>query len=178
MAPRSRHLAASLLLVAVLSGSASLLLAKSKAKKSEAQIDDSKRALHALNRLTFGPRPGDIDKVNALGVDKWIDQQLSPEQINDSALEARLEPFRTLHMDTRTMVQNFPPPQVIKAVADGRLKMPSDPNERAVYQAQIAAYKARAQRKAQDDLKPAAVGDDASAGEMDMNPEAKERFLR
>src|SRR5260370_5575668 len=128
MSPR-RRLAVSLLLVAVLCGSASLMLAKSKGKKSEAQIDDSKRAIHALNRLTFGPRPGDIEKVNAMGVDKWIDLQLSPEKINDSALEARLEPFRTLKMDTRTLVQNFPPPQVIKAVADGRLKMPSDPNE-------------------------------------------------
>jgi len=181
MTPRSRRLAVSLLLTAVLCGSASLLLAKSKAKKSEAQIDDSKRALHALNRLTFGPRPGDVEKVNAMGVDKWIDQQLSPEQINDSALEARLEPFRTLHMDTHTMVQNFPPPQVIKAVADGRLKMPSDPNERAVYQARIEAYKNRAEKKAQGDVKPGAAGDDiadAANGErMDMSPEAKERRL-
>jgi uncharacterized protein (DUF1800 family) len=156
------------------------MLAKSKGKKSEAQIDDSKRALHALNRLTFGPRPGDIEKVNAMGVDRWIDQQLSPEQISDSALEARLEPFRTLHMDTRTMVQNFPPPQVIKAVADGRLKMPSDPNERAVYQSRIEAYKARTSKKAQGDGKPGAASDDiadAANGEMDMSPEAKERRL-
>src|SRR5437879_9292661 len=120
-----RLLVSSLLLLALCCGSASLLLAKSKKKQSTAQMDDSKRALHALNRLTFGPRPGDVEKVNAIGVDKWIDQQFSPEKIDDSALQARLEPFRTLQMDTHTMVENFPPPQVLKAVADGRLRMPS-----------------------------------------------------
>ena len=46
-------------------------------------MDDQKRALHALNRLTFGPRPGDVERVTAIGVDKWIDQQLHPEKIDD-----------------------------------------------------------------------------------------------
>ena len=58
-------------------------------------MDEQKRALHALNRLTFGPRPGDVDRVTAMGVDKWIDQQLHPEKIDDRALDARLAPFRT-----------------------------------------------------------------------------------
>jgi uncharacterized protein (DUF1800 family) len=162
--------------LAICCGSASLLLAKSK-KKESAQMDDSKRALHALNRLTFGPRPGDIEKVNAIGVDKWIDQQLSPEKIDDSALLARLEPFRTLQMDARTMVENFPPPQALKAVADGRLRMPSDPNKRAVYEAQLEAYKARQQKKTQDDGKPgAADGDtDGNMNDKEMTPEAMER---
>jgi uncharacterized protein (DUF1800 family) len=168
---RSKHarlLASILIVVAVSCGSASLLLAKSKAKKSEAQIDDSKKPMHVLNRLTFGPRPGEIEKVNAIGVDKWIDQQLSPEKINDSALEARLEPFRTLRMDNRTLVKNFPPPQVIKAVADGRLRMPSDPNERAIYESRINAYKNRAQKKAQDDGTLARGNEDGNPPDMDM----------
>jgi hypothetical protein len=45
-----------------------------------------RRALHALNRLTFGPRPGDVQQVMAIGVDQWIDLQLHPEKIDDSAL--------------------------------------------------------------------------------------------
>src|SRR5579862_7945925 len=47
------------------------------------------RALHALNRLTFGPRPGEVDKVLAKGVDSWIEDQLHPESIDDGALGAR-----------------------------------------------------------------------------------------
>src|SRR5262249_32319693 len=74
---------------------------KSKLPKNAAtvpQMDESKRGLHALNRLTFGPRPGDMQKITAMGVDNWIEQQLHPEKIDDSALEARLAPYRTLKM--------------------------------------------------------------------------------
>ena len=45
---------------------------------------------------------------SAMGVDKWIDQQLHPDKIDDHALDARLSPFRTLRMDTRQIVENFP----------------------------------------------------------------------
>ncbi len=111
------------------------------------QMDEHKRALHALQRLTFGPRPGDVERVAAMGVDKWIDLQLHPDRIDDHALEARLAPFRTLHMDTREIVENFPPPQVIKAVLDGKRPMPSDPVKRAVYQAQIDRMEEKRERK-------------------------------
>ena len=110
-------------------------------------MDEQKRALHALNRLAFGPRPGDVERVTAMGVDKWIDQQLHPDKIDDHALDARLAPFRTLRMDTREMVENFPPPQVIKAIAEGRQSMPSDSARRAVYEAQLERYQEKKERK-------------------------------
>ena len=114
---------------------------------SGAQMDRQKQAVHALNRLTFGPRPGDVDQVLAIGLDKWIDQQLHPDKIDDSALDARLSPFRTLRMDTREIVENFPPEQMIKAVADGKQSLPSDPLKRAVYQAQLDRYQDKENRK-------------------------------
>src|ERR1700732_1047381 len=73
---------------------------KNKKDSAAVQVDEQKRALHALNRLAFGPRPGDVERVTAMGVDKWIDQQLHPDKIDDHALDARLAPFRTLRMDT------------------------------------------------------------------------------
>ncbi len=112
------------------------------------RMDERQQALHALNRLTFGPRPGDLERVMSLGVDRWIEQQLHPEKVDDSALQARLEPLRTLRMDARALIENFPPPQLVKAVAEGRRSMPSDPQERAVYQAQIERYREREERKA------------------------------
>src|SRR5262245_43105691 len=45
--------------------------------------------VHLLNRLTYGPRPGDVGRVTKLGWDAFIEQQLHPEQIDDSALERR-----------------------------------------------------------------------------------------
>src|SRR5690242_12258332 len=113
-------------------------------KKSVATImSERERAIHALNRLTFGPRPGDVERVMAVGVDKWIEQQLHPDKIDDAALHARLLPYGTLKMSAREMAERFPPPQVIKAVADGRMAMPSDPKLRAVYQSQVEGYRFR-----------------------------------
>ena len=133
-------------LVGVLS--ASLALGKKKEKPSPAtQMDQSKMIQHALNRLTFGARPGDLERITTMGLDKWIDQQLHPERINDGALESRLVPFRTLRMDTRQIVENFPPPQLIKAFANGNQPLPSDPLKRAVYQNQLERMKEKQDRK-------------------------------
>jgi len=120
---------------------------KNKKDSATVQMEEQKRALHALNRLAFGPRPGDVERVTAMGVDKWIDQQLHPDKIDDHALDARLAPFRTLRMDTHELVENFPTPQVIKAIADGKQSLPSDPAKRAVYEAQLQRYQEKQERK-------------------------------
>ncbi|HLK08330.1 MAG TPA: DUF1800 domain-containing protein [Candidatus Angelobacter sp.] len=148
-----------ILLGLVLLASTAVLLAgdkksKSKAANAEAappaaqlQIEDDKRIVHALNRFTFGIRPGDVERVRAMGVDKWFDEQLHPEKIDDSAVEARLAPFRTLKMSTKEMVENFPPQQVLKAIENGRMSMPSDPGKKAIYESRMAAYQQRQQNK-------------------------------
>jgi uncharacterized protein (DUF1800 family) len=51
---------------------------------------DDAAIIHVLNRLTFGPRSGDIEKVRAMGLASWIDQQLHPERIDDAAATALL----------------------------------------------------------------------------------------
>jgi uncharacterized protein (DUF1800 family) len=58
---------------------------------------DSQVVVHVLNRLGFGPRPGDVQRVAAMGVRAYIDEQLHPETRPDAALEARLAKFQTLH---------------------------------------------------------------------------------
>ena len=103
--------------------------------------------MHALNRLTFGPRPGDVQQVMAMGVDRWIDLQLHPEKISDTAIESRLAPFRTLRMSSKEMVEEFPDNQMIKQVMDGKKSMPSDPARRAVYQVQIARLQEKQEKK-------------------------------
>jgi uncharacterized protein (DUF1800 family) len=119
-----------------------------KSAKSATELEGRKRALHALNRLTFGPRPGDVEKVESMGLDKWIEQQLHPEKIDNSALDSRLAPFRTLKMDAREMIENFPPNQVLRQVADGKMSMPSDPDKRAIYEAALERYLNRQEAKA------------------------------
>jgi uncharacterized protein (DUF1800 family) len=122
------------------------LLAKKKEEVAPSP-NNERRAVHALNRLTFGPRPGDVQQVMAMGVDHWIDRQLHPDKIDDSALEARLEPLRTLHMSTKQIAEDFPDPQEINQVMNGKKPMPSDPARRAVYEVQLARLQARKERK-------------------------------
>jgi uncharacterized protein (DUF1800 family) len=158
--------------------SVQLALGKKKDKHPAAipQMDEQKQAVHALNRLSFGPRPGDVDHVLAIGVDKWIDQQLHPETIDDSALDARLSPFRTLRMDTREIVENFPSEQMIKAVADGKQSLPSDPLKRAVYQAQLERYQDKEDRKQQTAVAgPDKVAEDERTRHQQEREEANQK---
>jgi uncharacterized protein (DUF1800 family) len=139
------------------------------AKKKEDQnkdpfgASDQRRALHALNRLTFGPRPGEVQRVMEMGVDQWINLQLHPEKINDSALNPRLEPFRTLHMSTKEIAENFPDPQEINQVMNGKRAMPSDPARHAIYEVQVARAEDRKDRK-EEAAKDATVAKKVAGG--------------
>ncbi len=136
---------------------------KSRSKKTadntpQTQMDATRQIQHALNRFTFGPRPGDLERVRAQGLDQWFEDQLHPDKIEDTALEARLAPFRTLRMSTHEMVENFPPPQVVKALQAGRVSLPSDPARRAIYESRLEAYENRQEKKqagGADDAEPA-----------------------
>jgi uncharacterized protein (DUF1800 family) len=75
-------------------------------------LTEDEAILQALNRLGFGPRPGDLERVKEMGLQKWIDRQLHPDSINDSALEARLDRFPTLNMSSAKLYDEFPQPQV------------------------------------------------------------------
>ncbi len=132
------------------------------APASATTMDEQKRTVHALNRLTFGPRPGDVERVGQMGVDKWIEVQLHPDKIDDSALDARLAPFRTLRMGTKEIVENFPSNQMIKQIADGKASMPRDPTKRAVYEAQLERYENKQERK-EESAKVSATSDAQNA---------------
>jgi uncharacterized protein (DUF1800 family) len=168
------------LLVAIstlgLAVSAQFAIAKKDKRAATAQMDEKARALHALNRLAFGPRPGDVERVAAMGVDKWIDQQLRPDKIDDHALDARLEQFRTLRMSTREMVENFPPPQVIKAIAEGKQSMPSDSARRAVYEAQLERYQEKKEQKQEAaNTDSSSAGGSGKAAQMSDDEQARRR---
>src|SRR5258708_36877899 len=73
-----------------------------------------KQIVHVLNRLTFGPRPGDIQQVRQLGIDKWIDQQLHPERIAENpALEARLKPLESMNLPMWQIMEKFSQPPAL-----------------------------------------------------------------
>ena len=165
---------ATLLLAAGLTTQFALGRKKDKASDSSQQMDAQKRALHVLNRLTFGPRPGDVDRVTQIGIDRWIERQLHPDKIDDSALDAKLAPFRTLRMDTKEIVENFPPNQLIKQIADGKAEMPRDPTKRAVYEAQLQRYEDK-QDKKEEASKNELPADSAQLSEAEQTRRAERR---
>jgi uncharacterized protein (DUF1800 family) len=77
--------------------------------------DDTARAAHLLRRATYGVRPQDLAETLDLGPEAWLERQLSPERINDSALEERLASFPAAEMTVSELYAAYPPPQVVRA---------------------------------------------------------------
>ncbi|HEU4389232.1 MAG TPA: DUF1800 domain-containing protein [Blastocatellia bacterium] len=92
-------------------------------KGQAGRLTEDQRALHVLNRITYGPRPGDVAAVKRVGVEKYIEEQLHPEVIDDSDVETRLRVLPTQQMTTAELYQFYPQPQV----AEQRAKEPNPP---------------------------------------------------
>jgi uncharacterized protein (DUF1800 family) len=69
--------------------------------------NDERAVTHALNRLAFGPRPGEVARVTEMGLGTWIDRQLHPGQVPDPGIAAHLERLTTLTMDARTLARDI-----------------------------------------------------------------------
>ncbi|HEY7540489.1 MAG TPA: DUF1800 domain-containing protein [Methylomirabilota bacterium] len=73
-------------------------------------VGGDRRIMHALSRLTYGARPGDVERVRAVGLSAWIDRQLRPATIDDSATERTLAELTTLRMPISEALREFPRP--------------------------------------------------------------------
>lgn len=80
---------------------------------------DTATALHLLNRLTFGPRPGDIERVQRLGIGRWLDQQLSPAGIPDTVQAAVRRQYALAFESPAELYRQFPPAQQAARRQDG-----------------------------------------------------------
>ncbi|MGD1074254.1 MAG: DUF1800 domain-containing protein [Bryobacteraceae bacterium] len=111
------------------------------------------KTLHALNRLTFGPRPDDVQLVNAMGLDHWIEWQLTPARIVENPiLETKLEPLDTLRMSTAEMVRHYPTPQMVHLMIQGRLALPADPETQYSIRKLVARFERQDSAKDQTGL--------------------------
>ena len=68
---------------------------------------DAKTITHVLNRIGFGARPGDVERVQEMGLAAYVDQQLHPERVANPTMDARLAEFETLAMDSRVLGEKF-----------------------------------------------------------------------
>jgi uncharacterized protein (DUF1800 family) len=127
-----------------------------------APADEEAQIVHALSRLTFGPRPGDVDAVRTIGLEEWISRQLRPERIADGALAPRLASLSTLSLSTAEILRGYdPPPALKKEIQKRRAEMGDSASEEDMRKARrelAAEYKdqmAGPPRKVVEDLQQA-----------------------
>ncbi|HML17020.1 MAG TPA: DUF1800 domain-containing protein [Bryobacteraceae bacterium] len=119
------------------------------------KLPKNQQTLHALDRLTFGPREGDVAAVNKIGLKKWIDQQLHPERVRQNPeLEAKLAPLESLRMTPAQITAAYPTPQMIRAVAMGRQPLPADPVARAAVERMVRRFKVKRDGADADAMQP------------------------
>ncbi len=88
-----------------------LVLPVVSASSAPRELTEEQKATHALNRLGYGPRPGDVARVESMGIREYIEQQLHPEQIGDNATDSRLAMFPSIHMNADELLERYPQPQ-------------------------------------------------------------------
>lgn len=96
-------------------------------KRSKIQsLSEEQRIIHVLNRLGFGARPGDVERVKAMGVEKYIEQQLAPEKITDSIAENKVRDLSVLNMTTAELYEKYPQPGQLLRQLQARGMLPDD----------------------------------------------------
>src|SRR5690349_7668419 len=122
------------------------------AKKNPPRADQSfqqpipkdERVLQALNRLTFGPAPGDLERFKAMRLKKWIDLQLHPDRIPENpVLAEKLKMLDSLSTTSQQLVQNYPQPQMVRQMVNGALPFPDDPDRRMMIQKLVDRFERR-----------------------------------
>ena len=123
-----------------------------------AKLTDDQKIVHLLNRISFGPRPGDIDRVRKLGIDKYIDEQLHPERIDDSRTDALLAAFPSIKMDVGELNQNYVTPSNVARelglIAAKKQQQPTNdtPQDQQAVRQQVQAIMRQKNLKPQQNL--------------------------
>jgi uncharacterized protein (DUF1800 family) len=127
------------------------------------ELSADEAILHALNRLAYGPRPGDLERVRQMGLAKWIDQQLNPNSIDDKALDARLENYPTLSMSSAKLIAEYPQPKQAEKQAAKRAQAQLEQQQQTRSDA-AAAVVSKDMLPAQAPTETAADANQTSAG--------------
>jgi uncharacterized protein (DUF1800 family) len=97
------------------------------AQQQKAQrLTQEQRVLHVLNRLGFGARPGDVERVRAMGLDRYIEQQLHPEKISDEVADAKVMNLDALKLSTPELYAKYPQPNQLLRQMERSGKVPPE----------------------------------------------------
>jgi uncharacterized protein (DUF1800 family) len=139
------------------------------------ELSADEAILHALNRLAYGPRPGDIERVRQMGLAKWIEQQLNPNSIDDRAVEARLQDYPTLRMSTSKLIAEYPQPKAAVVQAERQARERAQEEQRRADAAAAASNKEMPSSQTQagsSDGQSAATNQESTSQSAADNPNA------
>jgi uncharacterized protein (DUF1800 family) len=123
----AHRFAAVLSMLALLSST--FLLGASAQQKQQAlkqRLNEDQLILHVLNRLGFGARPGDVERVKAMGVENYIKQQLNPAGIADEVADAKIRNLPVMSMTTAELYAKYPNPGLLLRELQRQGKLPAD----------------------------------------------------
>jgi uncharacterized protein (DUF1800 family) len=83
-------------------------------------LSEDQKIVHLLNRITFGPSPGDLERVRSIGISRYIQEQLNPEAIDDQKAEARVKRLDIFDMSTAEIFAKYPNPGALLIQLNGR----------------------------------------------------------
>ncbi len=121
-----RRAAAILSILTLLTGTLAVGVSAQRTKVSANKLSEEQRILHVLNRLGYGARPGDVERVKAMGIDKYIEQQLEPGKIDDAVAESKVQNLETLRMTTAELYEKYPQPGQLLRQLQRRGDLPAD----------------------------------------------------
>jgi uncharacterized protein (DUF1800 family) len=115
--------------------------------------------LLVLDRFTYGPRPGDLGRMRARGLNGWFHQQLNPQTIDDHALDEKLARYPAMQMPLDRLMEMYPSNNQIKQFMNKGGYMPGGEAAHAIYADQAEQYKQKKAKKDGDAPKTAPVAD-------------------
>ena len=121
-----KSLTAALLVAAMLATQAFAALGDPSKDPKKRRLSEEQQIIHVLNRLGFGARPGDVERVKSMGLANYINQQLNPEKINDTVAENKVKDLSALTMTTAELYEKYPQPGQLLRQLQAKGMLPGD----------------------------------------------------
>src|SRR6185369_7104636 len=121
-----KGLTAAFLVTAMLAAQLLTVSAEPSKDPKKRRLSEEQQIIHVLNRLGFGARPGDVERVKSIGLTNYINQQLNPEKINDAVAENKVKDLAVLTMTTAELYEKYPQPGQLLRQLQARGMLPGD----------------------------------------------------
>src|ERR1700752_5225693 len=160
-------------LLVALTAAQPLVSGQKRAKSQDLASHDltgAQRIVHVLNRLGFGARPGDVERVQAMGLENYINQQLNPDKIADTVAENKVRDLNVLNMTTAELYEKFPNPGQLVRQLQQRGKLPADLAEARENRVKGGANATSAEMPKNDSMPATEMSPDAARNNQNPPP--------